>query len=122
MIVRATASPNRTDAQLRFIRLMLRALEPFFSIRTAMPARCVQAFLLVAEKEGLSVDDYARKADMSPTTMSRNLLDLGERDRKGDEGAGLVQGEDNIFDRRQKVYSLTPKGRALLAALTAPVQ
>jgi DNA-binding MarR family transcriptional regulator len=83
-----------------------------------MPARQIQTFLLVAEKEGLSVADYAKKAGMSPTTMSRNLLDMGERDRNGEEGAGLVEGRDNILNRRERVYHLTPKGRALLASIT----
>jgi DNA-binding MarR family transcriptional regulator len=115
-------SPLRTEAELAFIRQMLDALDPFFKIRTAMPARCIQAFLLVAEKEGLSVIEYAKRGSLNPTTMSRDLLDLGDRDRKGDEGAGLVRGYDNLMDRRQKAYELTSKGRALLAAITRRVK
>jgi DNA-binding MarR family transcriptional regulator len=110
--------PAVTDAQEQVIRSTLSALEPFFGIRATMPARQIQTFLLVAEKEGLSVADYAKKAGMSPTTMSRNLLDMGERDRNGEEGAGLVEGRDNILNRRERVYHLTPKGRALLASIT----
>jgi DNA-binding MarR family transcriptional regulator len=59
---------------------------------------------------------------MSPTTMSRNLLDLGERDRKGDEGAGLIDGFEDLLDRRQKSYRLTPKGQALLASIIGRVK
>ena len=77
-----------------------------------------QAYLLVAEKEGLSVGEYAKRAGLSGTTMSRNLLDMGERDRNYEEGAGLVEGKENVLNRREKLYSLTPKGRALLAAIT----
>ena len=111
-----------TEAQKTFVRQMVDALEPFFRIRTAMPARCIQAFLYVAQHEGASVVEYAKRAGMSPTTMGRNLLDLGERDRKGDEGAGLVEGFDNILNRREKSYRLTPKGRALLATITGRVK
>jgi DNA-binding MarR family transcriptional regulator len=118
MHVRTVDNERRTDAQIAVIRSTLAALDPFFSIRATMPARQIQTFLLVAEKEGLSVADYAKKADMSPTTMSRNLLDMGERDRHNEEGAGLVEGRKNILNRREMVYHLTPKGRALLASIT----
>ena len=36
---------------------------------------------MVAEDEGLSVQEYARRAHMSMSTMSRKLLDIGERPR-----------------------------------------
>jgi len=114
--------PQLNADQVWFIHKMLDALDPFFKIRTAMPARCIEAFLLVALREGQSCIAYAKDADMSPTTMSRNLLDLGERDRKGDEGAGLIEGFEDILDRRQKSYRLTHKGRALLAAITGRVK
>ena len=111
-----------TDAQIAVIRHMLAMLDPFFRIRDTMPARCIQAFLLVAEKEGLSVGEYAKRAGLSPTTMSRNLLDMGERDRNYEEGAGLVEGKENVLNRREKVHRLTPKGRALVASLTQQVK
>jgi DNA-binding MarR family transcriptional regulator len=108
----------RSDTEAATIRQILALLDPLFSIRSTMPARTIQAFLLVAEKEGLSVGEYARRAGLSPTTMSRNLLDMGERDRNYEEGAGLIEGKENVLNRREKLYSLTPKGRALLASIT----
>ena len=50
--------------------------------------------------------------------MSRNLIDMGERDRNHEEGPGLVESHENIMNRRETLYRLTPKGRALLAAIT----
>ena len=100
------------------IRSLLASLDPFLRIRPSMPARCIQAFLLVAENEGLSVGEYAQRAGMSGAMMSRTLLDMGERTRYYQEGAGLVEGEENDRNRREKLYHLTPKGRALLASLT----
>jgi len=122
MTVRTVHNAKRSEAQVSFIRTMLATLDPFFRIRTAIPARCVQAFFLVAEKEGLSVAEYAKRAGMSPTTMSRNLLDLGERDRKFEEGAGLVEGRDNVLNLREKIYTLSPKGRALLTTIMGRVK
>lgn len=100
------------------IEQLLVSLDPFFRIRGTMPARNVQAFLLVAQKEGLNVTELAKKADMPVTTMSRILLDMGERNRYFEEGAGLVEGEDNPLNRRERLYNLTHKGRALLASIT----
>jgi hypothetical protein len=118
MTARTVDKAERNDAQLGAIKQTLAFLEPFFGIRETMPARCIQAFLIVAEKEGLSVGEYAKRAGMSPTTMSRNLLDISERDRNYEVGPNLVVGKENVLNRREKLYSLTPKGRALLASIT----
>jgi hypothetical protein len=118
MTARTVDKAERNGAQLGVIKQTLTLLEPFFSIRETMPARCIQAFLLVAEKEGLSVGEYAKRAGMSPTTMSRNLLDISERDRNYAQGPALVEGKENVLNRREKLYSLTPKGRVLLASIT----
>ena len=117
MTARTIDRGDRTDGEAAAIKQILALLDPLFSIRTTMPARAIQAFLLVAQKEGLSVGEYAKRAGLSPTTMSRNLLDMGERDRNYEEGAGLVEGKENVLNRREKLYSLTPKGRALLASI-----
>lgn len=120
--LKQTDSDKRTAAQAAAIRALLFALEPFFAIRSTMPASAVQAFLLVAEKEGLSVNEYAKKANLPPTTMSRHLLDMGERTRNYEAGAGLIEGADNLMNLREKQYRLTPKGRALLASITQRVR
>ena len=54
---------------------LLGALQPFFALKGTLPARC-KAFLLVALQEGLSVSEYAERAGISMSTMSRNLLDM----------------------------------------------
>jgi DNA-directed RNA polymerase specialized sigma24 family protein len=60
---------------------LLGALQPFFALKGTLPARC-KAFLLVALQEGLSVSEYAERAGISMSTMSRNLLD-NDRQRRG---------------------------------------
>ena len=115
---KVTDNPKRSEEALAVIKMMLAGLDPFFRLRPTIPARCVQAFFLVAEKEGLAITEYGKRAGMSLTTMSRNLIDLGERDRKHEEGPGLVESHENIMNRRETLYRLTPKGRALLASIT----
>jgi DNA-binding MarR family transcriptional regulator len=100
-----------------FVRTMLSALEPFFRIRGTMPASAIQAFLLVAEKEGASVGEYAKRAGIPATTMSRHLLDIGPQTRNHQDGAGLIQRVSNDLNLRERLYFLTPKGRALLAKM-----
>jgi DNA-binding MarR family transcriptional regulator len=118
MTARAIDRATRSDPQAAIIKQMLALFDPLFNIRGAMPARCIQAFLLVAQEEGLSVGELAKRAGVSPTTMSRNLLDMTDRDRNYESGAGLVESRENILNRREKLYSLTPKGRALIASIT----
>jgi DNA-binding MarR family transcriptional regulator len=115
---KTTDNPRRSEEQTAVIHSMLAGLDPFFRLRPTIPARCVQAFFLVAEKEGLAVSEYAKRGDLSALTMSRNLIDMGERDRNHEEGPGLVESHENIMNRRETLYRLTPKGRALLAAIT----
>jgi DNA-binding MarR family transcriptional regulator len=115
---KATDNPRRSEEQTAVIHSMLAGLDPFFRLRPTIPARCVQAFFLVAEREGLAINEYAKRGDLSPITMSRNLIDMGERDRNHEEGPGLVESHENIMNRRETLYRLTPKGRALLAAIT----
>jgi DNA-binding MarR family transcriptional regulator len=99
------------------IRSLLDSLDPFLELRHTMPARTIQAFLLVAQTPGLSVLEYARLARVSATTMSRNLLDLGDRNRYFQDGHGLVLGGDNENNRRERVYHLTEKGETLMLRL-----
>lgn len=116
--MKATDNPRRSDDQLAVIKSMLAGLDPFFRLRPTIPARCVQAFFLVAQQEGLAINEYAKRGALSPITMSRNLIDMGERDRNHEEGPGLVESHENIMNRRETLYRLTPKGRALLASIT----
>lgn len=121
-MTRPLNSPQRTEAQLAVIDQLRRSLSPFFRIRVTVTARSIHVFLLVAEKEGLSVSEYAKRADMPITTMSRTLLDMSERDSRFAEGDGLIESRDNPENRREKIYNLTVKGRALLGAIMKAIK
>ena len=95
-------------------RLLL-ALAPFFSLKQTLPARSIQALLLVAEYPGESVSEHARRAGISTSSMCRILLDLGPRDRKMQKGFGLIFNRDNPENLSHKQYFLTSDGEAFLA-------
>jgi DNA-binding MarR family transcriptional regulator len=95
------------------IKTLLGALDPFFGLSGRLPARAVQAFLLVASDQGHSVDDYAKRARMSPNTMSRNLADISEHNRYNEPGYALVYRRENPLNRREREFRLSDKGRTL---------
>jgi DNA-binding MarR family transcriptional regulator len=77
----------------------------------------LETFLAVAEDEGLTVTEYARKLQTSLNTVSRQLLDLGIRNRKKEPGWNLVEPTRDPMNLRSKPYRLTPKGRALASKI-----
>ena len=93
------------DSDRKAVSSLLGALEPFRTIRGAMPLQYVTAFLLVAEEEGLGVSDYAKRAGVSMSVMSRHLLDIGQRNRNMEEGFGLVTYRANPLELRKHEYT-----------------
>lgn len=85
----------------------------FAELRQTMPLQYVRAFLLVALDEGKGVGDYAEKAGVSLSVMSRHLLDIGDRNRHMEEGFGLVTQRPDPLELRKHQAMLTPKGKAL---------
>jgi hypothetical protein len=53
-------------------------------------------------------------ADVSPTVMTRHLLDIGDRNRAREEGFGLVTQERDKFDLRRTHTIGTPFGKATM--------
>lgn len=93
---------------------LIRALAPFYALNRRLPIRCVQAFLAVAFEEGRSVTYYAKRLGMQLPTMSRNLLDIGPRNRFMTAGYGLVTHRRNPNNMSELQYFLSNKGRAVL--------
>lgn len=112
-------SPRKlTEDESKSVKAILGAHEPFRALRSTMPLQYITAFLLVAEEEGLGVVDYAKRAGVSTSVMSRHLLDIGERDRYMEEGFGLVTSRANPMELRKHEFYLTDKGRALVHQIT----
>jgi DNA-binding MarR family transcriptional regulator len=113
-----TLTPE-TRAYLRSLRL---ALEPFQDLSPRIPLSYVMSFLAVAEEEGLAVGDYAKRRGISPTVMTRNLLDIGDMNRQREEGLGLVTQERDLMDLRRHNSKVTPKGAGLADRVIAALK
>ena len=111
------AAPKRVDLapdEERRLRSLLHILEYFQEHEPQIPASMISAFLLVALNEGCSLREVVEMSGKPQSTVSRHLLDLGERNRKGEPGLRLVAWRIAQEELRRKEYYLTPKGRALL--------
>lgn len=109
----STFKPTVTEQEKAYARSLRLALEPFRQLRGTMPLQYVYTFLLVIENEGESVTDYAQMADVPQTVMTRHLLDIGDRNRAGEEGFGLVTQERDRKDLRKHHAKVTSIGHAL---------
>ena len=90
----------------------------FQAYNPTMPIQMAVSFLLIAKNEGKSLRELCDLSGVAQSTMSRHLLDLGERNRRFGEGLGLVRGETDPMElRRKQQFYLTPKGRKLFDAL-----
>jgi hypothetical protein len=84
-----------------------------------MPQTYQAAFLAVAADPGYSVDWYAKRLNVTPSIMSRRMMDLTStpcRSRKPG-GHGLIESRRDPSDRRLVQIFLTPKGKALATRL-----
>jgi DNA-binding MarR family transcriptional regulator len=108
---------NHTEDEAASIKTLMAALEPFRAHNPTMPLQLAFTFLLVAANPGRAVTDYARMAGMTPGVMARNLLDLGDYNRRREPGLMLVQEQIDPMDRRVHRKVLTHKGRALVGAV-----
>lgn len=112
-------SPKKLpDNDLNALRSLITCCEAFQAIRPTMPLQYVVTFLLVAMEEGLSVNEYAKRAGVSMSVMSRHLLDIGERNRHMEKGFGLITQRQSPLELRRNEYYLTTKGKALLHQIT----
>lgn len=71
----------------------------------------LRTFLAVGIQEGQGVTEIAERLGAANATISRQLLDLGIRNRKLEDGFGLVEPHVDRSDLRKRAYYLTGKGR-----------
>lgn len=104
-----------TDEARQAAKALRLALEPFVALNPTIPASYIISFLAVAEKEGQPVNEYAKEIGVYKAVMTRHLLDLGERDRRGEEGMNVIEQRRDKQDLRINRSFISEKGAALLS-------
>ena len=108
-----SSRPPMSDEDKRALRDLLNCLDVFAEQKQTLSIQAMRAFLLVAMDEGMGVTEYANKAGIRQSVMSRHLLDIGPRDRYMEEGLDLVDQRPDPMELRKHQVRMTPKGRAL---------
>lgn len=107
-----------TEDNIRAIRKANRLLSQFrTSIDPNIPAQVLQTFLTVAMNEGKSLTEISELVGSNLSTTSRHLLELGERNRRLEPGYNLVDRRTDPMNLRQNCYTLTTKGKLLVAEI-----
>ena len=92
------------------------------ALSPTVPTQLLQAFIKVALQEGKTLSEYAEELQSNLSTASRHFLDLGELDRNGNPGFNVVDRREDPVNRREKRYTLTPKGKILARNILASME
>ena len=121
----ATVVTQMDNAERQALQRLYYALEEIKGIAAHMPVGQIMALLLVVLHENKPMKDLAALADTNITTLSRQLIDLGARNRRMEPGYGLIEQRQNPMNLRENRYSLTLKGnhliKGVLKALTRKI-
>lgn len=108
------STTNLKDDEKAALKNIYALLSAFKKIRPTMPLQHAVTFVLVAMDEGQGVLEYAERADVAQTVMTRHLLDIGSQNRFREPGYGLLIQRQDPLDLRKHQTFLTREGRALL--------
>lgn len=89
------------------------------AVSETVPLQWLQALALLSVDDGLTLTELAQKVGASPSTMSRQLLDMGASKRDGAPGHGLVYSVPHPSVPCAKSYRLTLKGQTLVRVMAA---
>jgi hypothetical protein len=102
------------DDDKKIVVGLIDMLDQIEALRPNMPLHQVKMLLKLALDEGKSQKYYSEKWQYPTSTVSRGMLDLGRRTRKGEEGLGLVEERVSAHSLREHEAYLSLKGKTLL--------
>lgn len=88
-------------------------------IDSEMPIQTLAVFLDIAENPGTSVVEVAKRLNMTNAATARNVSTLSDRTWLKKKGLGLIAKEEDPFELRRKILTLTPKGVRLKQQIEA---
>jgi len=118
MTIASTNASERKPTLFRTVQFIEQLREIFPDI----PMQTISVFLIIAMKPGLYQRDLLKLVDLSQAGVSRNVMALGEVNRHGKPGLGLISQQRDPFDNRQVRLCLTAAGTALVERVIATVR
>jgi DNA-binding MarR family transcriptional regulator len=110
------------DKDTKALNKALSLCSAFQTVEQTMPIQVAKTFLTIALFPGRSLRAYQDILGVNEATLSRHCLDLGARNRQKEPGYGLIDQRSNPTDLRQNVYTLTPKGKALIHTIAKALE
>lgn len=101
----------------RIISGLVDVLQEFADKRANIPLHQVIMLLRLSLDEGKSQKFYSDRWELPRSTVSRAMLDLGKKTRKGEEGLGLVDERTAPHSLKEHEVYLSPKGRSLVSRI-----
>jgi DNA-binding MarR family transcriptional regulator len=114
-----TTSLASAEADRRGIFNALQLIETFRELHPEMPMQLASVFLIIAMRPGISQRDLLGLMDISQASISRNVIALTSRNRRGQPGLGLVVQRRDPYDSRLTTIDLTSAGQQLIDRILA---
>jgi len=108
-------SGKLTREELGALTRLLEVLKILLKEKDTMQVLMAATLFRVALRPGKSVQELTNEADLSQSSMSRLLLDLGPKNRKHEPGLGLVEHKLSPVNMRSKEVYLTKRGKDLVS-------
>jgi DNA-binding MarR family transcriptional regulator len=96
------------------LRTLVHIQQTFREINEAIAPQQIEILFEIASQPGLTQQELANRTGMALSSISRNLMALGEWNRSGKPGLSLVETADDPEERRRQIAFLSPKGRSLV--------
>lgn len=101
----------------RQLQALYNALEEVRVIAQQMPIQQAMALILVALHEGKSLRELTDLMGCKMPTLSRQMIDLGIRNRRMEPGYQLVESRQDPLEYRKNQYTLTVRGKHVIKAM-----
>lgn len=95
----------------------LALLDRLRALDADMPMAQAYALLLIARDEGLSLKELSTRAHVGMASASRYVAAFSQPVAPGKKGMGLVIAKEDPLERRKKIITLTPKGKATISKI-----
>lgn len=108
-----------TVANTKGIMRDLATLDNVIKLVSDLEPQQIRLLLNIAMHPGLTQQELADRCDIALSSVSRNLMALGEWHRFGKPGLNLVEKTEDPHERRRQIAFLTIKGKKLVEHILA---